>query len=75
MAVDTGKLEEFLRRFIADLGDDRCRGQCGDRAPARLYQALAAGPVTAGELAARTGTSPGYIAGWRCGQRRQVRRI
>jgi hypothetical protein len=75
MAVDTGKLEGVPGPVHRRPGDDRCRGQCGDRAPARLYQALAAGPVTAGELAARTGTSPGYIAGWRCGQRRQVRRI
>jgi winged helix-turn-helix protein len=33
-----------------------------------LYRALAAGPATAGELAARTGTSARYLAEWLCGQ-------
>src|SRR6516164_6936374 len=51
MAIDTGKLQQFLGRFIADLG-----------------ATIAAGPARPEELAARTQTSPRYIAEWLCGQ-------
>ena len=65
MAIDQAKLDEFLGRFVADLG-------AAFHAPAvvagdklGLYQAMAgAGPLTPAELAARTGTSRRYVRDW-----------
>ena len=37
MAIDADKLQEFLGRFIADLGATVAAGQCGDRSP-RAYR-------------------------------------
>src|SRR5215467_9899223 len=68
MAIDIGKLEEFLGRFAADLGATVAAGNVVIGHRLGLYQALAAGPADAGELAARTGTSPRYVAEWLCGQ-------
>jgi transcriptional regulator with XRE-family HTH domain len=68
MAINTGKLEEFLGRFVADLGTTIAAGSVVIGHRLGLYQALAAGPARAEELAARTGTSPRYIAEWLCGQ-------
>jgi hypothetical protein len=64
-----GKLDEFLGRFVADLG-------AAFHAPAvvtgdklGLYKALAAaGPSTPAELAAATATSERYVAEWLTGQ-------
>jgi SAM-dependent methyltransferase len=68
MAIDIGKLEEFLGRFAADLGATVAAGNVVIGHRLGLYQALAAGPADAGELAARTGTSARYLAEWLCGQ-------
>ena len=68
MAIDIGKLEDFLGRFTADLGATVAAGNVVIGHRLGLYRALAAGPADAGELAARTGTSPRYIAEWLCGQ-------
>jgi hypothetical protein len=68
MAIDTGKLDEFLGRFVADLGATVVAGSVVIGHRLGLYRALAAGPATAGELAARTGTSARYLAEWLCGQ-------
>jgi SAM-dependent methyltransferase len=68
MAIDIGKLEEFLGRFAADLGATVAAGNVVIGHRLGLYQALAAGPADASELAARTGTSPRYLAEWLCGQ-------
>ncbi|HLQ57432.1 MAG TPA: class I SAM-dependent methyltransferase [Streptosporangiaceae bacterium] len=68
MAINTGKLQEFLARFVADLGATVAAGNVVIGHRLGLYQALAAGPAGAGELAARTQTSPRYIAEWLCGQ-------
>ena len=68
MAIDTGKLDEFLGRFAADLGATVAAGNVVIGHRLGLYQALAAGPADAGELAARTKTSPRYVAEWLCGQ-------
>ncbi len=68
MAIDTGKLQEFLGRFIADLGATVAAGNVVIGHRLGLYQALAAGPARAEELAARTQTSPRYIAEWLRGQ-------
>ena len=68
MAIDMGKLEEFLGRFVADLGATVAAGNVVIGHRLGLYQALAAGPADSGELAARTGTSARYVAEWLCGQ-------
>ena len=44
MAVDTGKLQEFLGRFVADLGATVAAGSVVIGHRLGLYQALAAGP-------------------------------
>jgi ubiquinone/menaquinone biosynthesis C-methylase UbiE len=68
MAINPGKLEEFLGRFIADLGATVAAGNVVIGHRLGLYQALAAGPAYAEELAARTQTSPRYVAEWLRGQ-------
>jgi ubiquinone/menaquinone biosynthesis C-methylase UbiE len=68
MAIDTDKLQQFLGRFIADLGATVAAGNVVIGHRLGLYQALAAGPAHAEELAARTQTNPRYIAEWLCGQ-------
>ena len=68
MAINPGKLQEFLGRFIADLGATVAAGNVVIGHRLGLYQALAAGPAYAEELAARTQTSPRYVAEWLRGQ-------
>jgi hypothetical protein len=68
MAVDTDKLHEFLGRFVTDLGATFAAGNVVTGHRLGLYQALAARPARAAELAERTGTSPRYIAEWLRGQ-------
>ena len=68
MAINADKLQEFLGRFIADLGATVAAGNVVIGHRLGLYQALAAGPARAEELAARTQTSPRYIAEWLRGQ-------
>ena len=68
MAIDADKLQEFLGRFIADLGATVAAGNVVIGHRLGLYRALAAGPARAEELAARTQTSPRYIAEWLRGQ-------
>jgi ubiquinone/menaquinone biosynthesis C-methylase UbiE len=68
MAIDTDKLNEFLGRFVADLGATFAAGNVVIGHQLGLYRALAAGPAAAEELAERTGTSPRYIAEWLRGQ-------
>jgi len=68
MAIDSDKLNEFLGKFVTDLGATVAAGNVviGDRLG--LYKALADGPASADELAARTQTNPRYIAEWLRGQ-------
>jgi SAM-dependent methyltransferase len=69
MAIDQAKLDEFLGRFVADLGAVFAAPAvvAGDRLG--LYKGLAAaGPSTPAELAERTGTHPRYVAEWLAGQ-------
>ena len=68
MAVDMEKLHEFLGRFVTDLGATFAAGNVVIGHHLGLYQALAAAPATAAELAERTGTSPRYITEWLRGQ-------
>jgi 2-polyprenyl-3-methyl-5-hydroxy-6-metoxy-1,4-benzoquinol methylase len=68
MAVDTKKLEQFLGQFVTDLGATVHAGMVviGDRLG--LYKALAAGALTAAELAAITRTDERYVREWLASQ-------
>jgi len=68
MAIDTDKLQEFLGRFVADLGATFAAGNVVIGHRLGLYRALATGPASAEQLAERTRTSPRYIAEWLRGQ-------
>ena len=68
MAIDTDKLNEFLGKFVGDLGATVAAGSVVIGHRLGLCKALAAAPATAGELAAQTGTSPRYVAKWLLGQ-------
>jgi 2-polyprenyl-3-methyl-5-hydroxy-6-metoxy-1,4-benzoquinol methylase len=68
MAIDNDKLTAFLGKFVTDLGATAAAGNVVIGHNLGLYRALAAGPATAEELAARTHTSPRYIAEWLRGQ-------
>ena len=68
-AVDQTVLQEFLGRAIGDLGATLSAALVviGDRLG--LYRAMADGaPVTAGDLAGRTGTAPAYLRPWLANQ-------
>ena len=68
MAIDMDKLHEFLGRFVTDLGATAAAGNVVIGHQLGLYRALADAPATADELAARTNTSPRYVAEWLRGQ-------
>jgi hypothetical protein len=64
MAVDSNNMNEFLGRFVNDLGASVHAGMVviGDRLG--LYKALAQGPMTAAELAKKTNTDERYVREW-----------
>jgi ubiquinone/menaquinone biosynthesis C-methylase UbiE len=68
MALDEGKLMEFVGKFVTDVGATMAAGNVlvGDRLG--LYRALAQGPAGAADLADRTGTDPRYVEEWLRGQ-------
>jgi SAM-dependent methyltransferase len=68
MDVDQDKLNDFLHRFVGDLGAAMAAGSIvvGDRLG--LYRALAEKPQWPQELAERTGTAPRYVEEWLRGQ-------
>ena len=68
MALDEGKLNEFLGRFVSDLGATAAAGNVVIGHRLGLFRALAQGPATAEQLASRTETAPRYIAEWLRGQ-------
>jgi SAM-dependent methyltransferase len=68
MAIDTDKLNEFLGKFVTDLGATVAAGNVVVGHNLGLYKALASAPATAEELAASTQTSPRYVAEWLRGQ-------
>ena len=68
MALDETKLNEFIGKFVGDLGATIAAGGTVIGHKLGLYKALVGGPATAGEVAARTGTNPRYIAEWLRGQ-------
>jgi SAM-dependent methyltransferase len=68
MAIDDKKLQELMGRMLGDVG--AAMGSAlvllGDKFG--LYKALAAGPLTTAELAAKTGTVERYVREWAAGQ-------
>ena len=68
MAIDHDKLQEFLGRFISDLGATAAAANVVIGHRLGLYRALAEGRARADELAARTQTNPRYVAEWLRGQ-------
>jgi len=68
MAVDMDKLQEFLGRFVTDLGATFAAGNVVIGHHLGLYRALATSPASAEELAERTGTNARYVAEWLRGQ-------
>src|SRR5580700_8705878 len=68
MTVDTNKLNEFLGRFVSDLGASVHAGMVVIGERLGLYKALAQGPMTAAELAKKTNTDERYVREWAASQ-------
>ena len=68
MAIDNDKLNEFLGKFVMDLGATAAAANVVIGHNLGLYKALAGAPATAEELAAQTQTNPRYVAEWLRGQ-------
>jgi ubiquinone/menaquinone biosynthesis C-methylase UbiE/transcriptional regulator with XRE-family HTH domain len=68
MALDEAKLNEFIGKFVTDLGATIGAGGTVIGHKLGLFRALSTGAATAEQLAERTGTSPRYIAEWLRGQ-------
>jgi len=68
MAVDQKKLEEFLGKFVNDLGATVHAGMVVIGERLGLYKALAGEPLTAAELAAITRTDERYVREWLASQ-------
>ena len=66
--MDQGKLQEFLGRFVADLGATGAAGSVAVGNRLGLYRALAAGPATPEQFAERTGCDQRYLTEWLRGQ-------
>jgi ubiquinone/menaquinone biosynthesis C-methylase UbiE len=68
MTISDEKLGEFIGKFVTDLGATVAAGNVVIGHRLGLFVSLAAQPATADELAARTHTTPRYIAEWLRGQ-------
>ena len=68
MALDMDKLNEFLGRFVGDLGATITAGGVVIGHRLGLYTELAKGPATAPDLATATGTDVRYLTEWLRGQ-------
>jgi ubiquinone/menaquinone biosynthesis C-methylase UbiE len=67
-ALDMDKLNAFIGQFVTDLGASVHAGMVVIGEKLGLYKALAEGPVTAGGLAAKTGTDERYLREWLASQ-------
>jgi SAM-dependent methyltransferase len=63
-AIDMDKLNAFIGQFVTDLGAAAHAGMVVIGEKLGLYKALAAGPMTSTELAAKTGTDERYLREW-----------
>jgi SAM-dependent methyltransferase len=68
MALDMDKLNEFVGRFVGDLGAAVHAGMVVIGEKLGLYKALAAQPMTSAELAAKTATDERYVREWLASQ-------
>lgn len=68
MGVDMDKVMEIVGRAVDDVGATLAAGNVVLGHRLGLYRALAEGPATPEELAARTDTTPRYVAEWLAGQ-------
>ncbi|HTP69189.1 MAG TPA: methyltransferase domain-containing protein [Dongiaceae bacterium] len=68
MAVDMNQLNTFLGQFVGDLGAAVHTGMVVIGEKLNLYKALASGPMTSSELAAKTHTDERYLREWLASQ-------
>src|SRR5271169_2822583 len=62
--LDMDKLNQFIGRFVTDLGAAVHAGMVVIGEKLGLYKALAQGAMTSAELAAKTGTDERYLREW-----------
>src|ERR1700734_2545094 len=67
-ALNMDKLNAFVGQFVGDLGATVHAGMVVIGEKLGLYKALAAGAMTSGELAAKTGTDERYVREWLASQ-------
>src|SRR5512143_2212237 len=67
-ALDMNKLNDFIGRFVTDLGAAVHTGMVVIGERLGLYKALAKGPMSSAELAARTQTDERYLREWLASQ-------
>src|SRR5207302_8039941 len=68
MALNTDKLNAFVGQFVGDLGAAVHTGMVVIGEKLGLYKALAQGPMTCAELAAKTKTDERYLHEWLASQ-------
>ena len=68
MAIDSDKLNEFLGKFVGDLGATVAAAAWSSAITSACTRRWPNAPATAEELAAATQTSPRYVAEWLRGQ-------
>ncbi len=66
--IDTDKLNAFIGQFVTDLGAAVHTGMVVIGERLGLYKALASGPMSSAELAARTQTDERYLREWLASQ-------
>ena len=67
-AIDMNKLNSFIGQFVTDLGAAVHSGMVVIGEKLGLYKALAAGPATSAQLAAKTHTDERYLREWLASQ-------
>jgi ubiquinone/menaquinone biosynthesis C-methylase UbiE len=67
-ALDMNKLNAFIGQFVTDLGASVHAGMVVIGEKLGLYKALAAGPMSPAELAAKTSTDERYLREWLASQ-------
>src|SRR5205823_6325888 len=66
--LDMNKLNAFIGRFVTDLGAAVHTGMVVIGEKLGLYKALAGGPMSSAELAAKTQTDERYLREWLASQ-------
>ena len=67
-AIDMNRLNAFIGQFVTDLGASVHAGMVVIGEKLGLYKALAAGPMTSAQLAAKTETDERYLREWLASQ-------